>query len=74
MEGVVSNKNIAFMFQENEADGPYCRHEWQGMPQTPPIISGGMNELRLPAFFENLSHSNVMLTAGGVAFGHKDGP
>jgi hypothetical protein len=28
----------------------------------------------LPAFFENLSHSNVILTAGGGAFGHKDGP
>jgi len=30
--------------------------------------------LRLPAFFENLGHSNVILTAGGGAFGHKDGP
>jgi hypothetical protein len=28
----------------------------------------------LPAFFENLGHSNVILTAGGGAFGHKDGP
>jgi hypothetical protein len=44
------------------------------MKQTTPIISGGMNALRLPAFFENLSHSNVILTAGGGAFGHKDGP
>jgi len=33
-----------------------------------------MNALRLPAFFENLGHSNVILTAGGGAFGHKDGP
>merc|ERR1712056_81218 len=45
-----------------------------GMKQTTPIISGGMNALRLPAFFENLGHSNVILTAGGGAFGHKDGP
>merc|ERR550525_1564982 len=44
------------------------------MVQTTPIISGGMNALRLPAFFENLGHSNVILTAGGGAFGHKDGP
>ena len=29
---------------------------------------------RLPAFFENLGHSNVIMTAGGGAFGHKDGP
>merc|ERR1711963_947080 len=45
-----------------------------GMMETTPIISGGMNALRLPAFFENLGHSNVILTAGGGAFGHKDGP
>jgi len=44
------------------------------MIQTTPIISGGMNALRLPAFFENLGHSNVILTAGGGSFGHKDGP
>ncbi|CAE7227674.1 rbcL, partial [Symbiodinium sp. KB8] len=49
-------------------------HEWEGMKQTTPIISGGMNALRLPAFFENLGHSNVILTAGGGSFGHKDGP
>merc|ERR1739848_504360 len=39
-----------------------------------PIISGGMNALRLPAFLQNLGHSNVILTAGGGSFGHKDGP
>merc|ERR1740121_2901450 len=44
------------------------------MKQTTPIISGGGNALRLPAFFENLGHSNVILTAGGGSFGHKDGP
>jgi ribulose 1,5-bisphosphate carboxylase large subunit-like protein len=74
MEGDASDKNIAFMLQEDEADGPYYHQEWQGMPQTTPIISGGMNVLRLPAFFENLGHSNVILTAGGGAFSHKDGP
>ena len=44
------------------------------MKETTLIISGGMTALRLPAFFENLGHSNVILTAGGGAFGHKDGP
>ena len=29
---------------------------------------------RLPAFFENLGHSNMIMTAGGGAFGHEDGP
>merc|ERR1711953_1265084 len=38
MEGDASDKNIAFMLQDDIADGPY---------------------LRLPAFFENLGHSNV---------------
>jgi len=74
MEGDASDKNIAFMLQDDEADGPYYHQEWQGMPQTTPIISGGMNALRLPAFFQNLGHSNVILTAGGGSFGHKDGP
>merc|ERR1712127_8458 len=74
MEGDASDKNIAFMLQQDEADGPYYHQQWEGMKETSPIISGGMNALRLPAFFENLGHSNVILTAGGGAFGHKDGP
>merc|ERR1712078_862865 len=74
MEGDASDKGIAFMLQDDEADGPYYHQEWEGMKQTTPIISGGMNALRLPAFFMNLGHSNVILTAGGGAFGHKDGP
>ena len=73
-EGDAFNQNIAFMLQKNEADGPYYHQEWQGMPQTKPIISGGMKALRLPALFENLGHSNVILTAGGIAFGHRVGP
>merc|ERR1711988_952120 len=74
MEGDSSDKNIAFMLEDDEADGPYYHQEWQGMKQTTPIISGSMNALRLPAFFMNLGHSNVILTAGGGSFGHKDGP
>merc|ERR1712190_52649 len=74
MEGDASDKNIAHMLQQDSAAGPYYHQPWEGMKETTPIISGGMNALRLPAFFENLSHSNVILTAGGGAFGHKDGP
>merc|ERR1712117_731411 len=74
MEGDASDKLIAYMLQDDEAQGPYYKQEWEGMIQTTPIISGGMNALRLPAFFENLGHSNVILTAGGGSFGHKDGP
>jgi len=33
-----------------------------------------MNALRLPGFFENLGHANVVQTSGGGAFGHLDGP
>jgi len=32
-----------------------------------------MNALRLPGFFENLGHANVVQTSGGGAFGHLDG-
>merc|ERR1711933_124625 len=70
----MGDKGIAYMLQQDVADGPYYHQEWEGMIQTTPIISGGMNALRLPAFFENLGHYNVILTAGGGAFGHKDGP
>merc|ERR1712190_173975 len=74
MEGDASDKLIAYMLHDDEAQGPYYKQEWEGMIQTTPIISGGMNALRLPAFLENLGHSNVILTAGGGSFGHKDGP
>jgi ribulose-bisphosphate carboxylase large chain len=43
------------------------------MRPTTPIISGGMNALRLPGFFDNLGHSNLVLTAGGGSYGHLDG-
>jgi len=33
-----------------------------------------MNALRLPRFFDNLGHSNVIQTSGGGVFGHLDGP
>ena len=53
MEGDASDKGIAFMLQDDVAPGPYYQQEWEGMAETTPIISGGMNALRLPAFFEN---------------------
>ena len=43
------------------------------MKPTASIISGGMNALRIPGFFDNLGHGNVILTAGGGAYGHLDG-
>ena len=72
MEGAASDKGIAFVLQDDVAPGPYYQQEWEGMKGTTPIISGGADALRLPAFFENLGRSNVILAAGGGAFGHKD--
>ena len=43
------------------------------MKPTVPIISGGMNALHIPGFFDNLGHGNVILTAGGGSYGHVDG-
>jgi ribulose-bisphosphate carboxylase large chain len=54
--------------------GPYFHQEWLGYKATTPIISGGMNALRLPGFFANLGHGNIIQTSGGGAFGHIDGP
>ncbi len=74
MEGEGDDRNIAYMIERDSADGPYYHQEWLGMKPTTPIISGGMNALRLPGFFENLGHGNVINTAGGGAYGHIDSP
>ncbi len=74
MEGGRDDRNIAYIIERDSADGPYYHQEWHGMKPTTPIISGGMNALRLPGFFENLGHGNVINTAGGGAYGHIDSP
>jgi len=74
MEGEAGDTDMAYMIQRDSADGPFYHQEWDGMKPTTPIISGGMNALRMPGFFDNLGHSNLILTAGGGAYGHLDGP
>jgi len=74
MEGEASDKNIAYMIERDSADGPFYHQEWYGMKPTTPIISGGMNALRLPGFFENLGHANLINTSGGGSYGHIDSP
>jgi ribulose-bisphosphate carboxylase large chain len=74
MEGDAKDKIVAYMLERDVADGLYYRQDWRGMKSCTPIISGGMNALRLPGFFANLGHSNIIQTSGGGAFGHKDGP
>ncbi|MHB8919583.1 MAG: ribulose-bisphosphate carboxylase [Halothiobacillus sp.] len=74
MEGEGDDRNIAYMIERDEAQGPIYFQKWFGMKPTTPIISGGMNALRLPGFFENLGHGNVINTAGGGSYGHIDSP
>jgi len=74
MEGGRDDRIIAYMIERDSADGPYYHQEWHGMKPTTPIISGGMNALRLPGFFENLGHGNVINTSGGGSYGHIDSP
>jgi len=74
MEGDPADRMIAYMIERDSADGPFFHQEWLGMMATTPMISGGMNALRLPGFFDNLGHANVVQTSGGGAFGHLDGP
>ena len=73
MEGEAGDKDMAYMIEQDSANGPYFHQEWLGMNPTTSIISGGMNALRIPGFFENLGHSNVIMTAGGGSYGHIDG-
>jgi ribulose-bisphosphate carboxylase large chain len=73
MEGYASDKVNALMLTEDDVDGTYFHQNWGKMKSCTPIISGGMNALRLPGFFDNLGHCNVIQTSGGGALGHKDG-
>jgi len=73
MEGEAEDKYTAYMLERDSADGPYFHQDWQGMKPTTAIISGGMNALRIPGFFANLGHCNVIMTAGGGSYGHVDG-
>ncbi|MBK1722041.1 ribulose-bisphosphate carboxylase [Thiocystis violacea] len=74
MEGGADDRNIAYMIERDACEGPIYYQEWSGMKATTPIISGGMNALRLPGFFKNLGHGNVINTAGGGSYGHIDSP
>jgi len=74
MEGAADDRVIAYMIERDEAQGPIYFQKWDGIKATTPIVSGGMNALRLPGFFENLGHGNLLNTAGGGAYGHLDGP
>jgi ribulose-bisphosphate carboxylase large chain len=74
MEGENDDKIIAYMIERDECQGPVYYQKWYGMKPTTPIISGGMNALRLPGFFENLGHGNVINTSGGGSYGHIDSP
>lgn len=74
MEGEKDDRAIACIIERDSYTGPVYHQEWYGMKPTTPIISGGMNALRLPGFFRNLGHGNVINTAGGGAYGHIDSP
>jgi len=74
MEGGADDRVIAYMIERDACEGPIYYQEWHGMKATTPIISGGMNALRLPGFFKNLGHGNVINTAGGGSYGHLDSP
>ncbi|NPA71479.1 MAG: ribulose-bisphosphate carboxylase [Gammaproteobacteria bacterium] len=74
MEGGADDRNIAYMIERDECQGPVFYQKWEGMKPTTPIISGGMNALRLPGFFENLGHGNLINTSGGGSYGHIDSP
>ena len=74
MEGGADDRIIAYMIERDSCMGPFFHQEWYGMKPTTPIISGGINALRLPGFFENLGHGNVINTAGGGSYGHIDSP
>jgi ribulose-bisphosphate carboxylase large chain len=74
MEGVGDDRVTAYMIERDECQGPVYFQKWYGIKPTTPIVSGGMNALRLPGFFDNLGHGNIINTAGGGSYGHIDSP
>ena len=74
MEGTADDRDIAYIIERDEFQGPAYHQRWYGMKPTTPIISGGMNAVRMAGFFENLGHGNVITTAGGGSYGHLDSP
>jgi ribulose-bisphosphate carboxylase large chain len=74
MEGGKDDRAVAYIIERDSYTGPVYHQEWYGMKPTAPIVSGGMNALRLPGFFANLGHGNVISTAGGGVYGHIDSP
>ena len=74
MEGGKDDRAVAYIIERDSYAGPVYHQEWYGMKPTAPIVSGGMNALRLPGFFANLGHGNVISTAGGGVYGHIDSP
>ena len=73
MEGDTPDEATTDLLRRGEEAGLFHQTR-KGVVETTPIILGGVNALHLPAFYEKLGHSNVILAAGGGAFGHKDGP
>lgn len=74
MEGAGDDRVMAYMIERDECQGPVYFQKWYGIKPTTPIVSGGMNALRLPGFFDNLGHGNIINTAGGGSYGHLDSP
>ena len=74
MEGASDDRVMAYMIERDECQGPVYFQKWYGIKPTTPIVSGGMNALRLPGFFDNLGHGNIINTAGGGSYGHIDSP
>jgi len=74
MEGAGDDRVMAYMIERDECQGPVYFQKWYGIKPTTPIVSGGMNALRLPGFFDNLGHGNIINTAGGGSYGHIDSP
>lgn len=73
MEGTLQDLDTVRMIEQDHAEGPYFHQDWHGMKATTPIVSGGMNALRLPGLFDNLGHCNIIQTSGGGVFGHGGG-
>ena len=69
----VQTKISAVITESLKPAGNFGKPEREARARTSPVLASGMNPLRLPALFEKLGHSNVIMT-GDTSSQHKDVP
>lgn len=69
LEDIIAAKSI----QSKSAKGHFFKQDWGNMKATTPIVSGGMNPIKLKPYIEALGNVDFITTMGGGVHGHPGG-